>query len=173
MRRFLQKKYITWFLVDFVVIASLLYVIAFIPGLITVWSGIQNPLSVTWSMLQNPYQFHTNGTLFFTGLIALLGALNLTFISYIQKNSITKTPRGKSKTSLSFFSFVFATLGLGCFACGTLIMSSLLAYVGLGGVLLLLPFAGEELLYIGVIFLAITAYSLYKRAVNPLVCPIE
>lgn len=60
-------------------------------------------------------------------------------------------------------------LGLGCAACGTFVLSPLLVTIGAGGLLALLPFGGEELKYIGITLLLLSAYLLARDLNRPAV----
>jgi len=66
---------------------------------------------------------------------------------------------------------VSGIFGVGCAACGSVIVSSLLLLVGAGGVLTILPFHGAEFGVLGIIFLWFSIYQLSKRIDDPLVCP--
>jgi len=63
-----------------------------------------------------------------------------------------------------------AFLGIGCAACGTALLSILLGFFGLSAMLNLLPYQGQEIGYIGLIFLSIASYSLAQKVSAPNVC---
>lgn len=77
--------------------------------------------------------------------------------------------RGAVAGSLGIMSGV---LGLGCAACGSLFLTSL-SFVGVSGVLALLPFRGSEFGIIGVVLLAFAIYAIAKQIENPLVCKFQ
>ncbi len=56
-----------------------------------------------------------------------------------------------------------AILGGGCAACGTLVITPLLSLVGLGGVLSLLPFGGQEFNLLAILFLGISFLGILKK----------
>ncbi|MHB1086803.1 MAG: hypothetical protein ACYCZ0_03590 [Minisyncoccota bacterium] len=62
------------------------------------------------------------------------------------------------------------TLGLGCAACGSIILTSLLGTTGGLGVLTFLPLRGGELGIIGVALLGFSTYLLARQVTKPLVC---
>ncbi len=116
---------------------------------------------------------HTNFTLFsaiYTILIAIFFGINLSMIIYFFKRKI-KTIK-KSGVTTSFLGLLSGLLGVGCAACGSLILTSLLALFGASWVLEALPFRGEEFGAIGVILLVISIYTVAKQIENPTVCSI-
>ena len=66
--------------------------------------------------------------------------------------------------------FVLVTLGVGCLACGTLLVSTLLGFFGYSSLLLYFPYHGIEIGFIGILFLTFLSYSLARRLASPLTC---
>lgn len=64
----------------------------------------------------------------------------------------------------------FAFLGIGCAACGTAFLSVLLGFFGFSAMLQLLPYQGQEIGYVGLLFLCIATYSLSQKVSAPNVC---
>jgi len=65
---------------------------------------------------------------------------------------------------------VLGFLGIGCSVCGTLVIAPLLALVGLGSILTVLPLQGGELGILALAILSIANYMLIKKLNNPFVC---
>lgn len=63
-----------------------------------------------------------------------------------------------------------AFLGIGCAACGTAFLSVILGFFGFSAMLQLLPYQGQEIGYIGLLFLCIATYSLSQKVSAPNVC---
>jgi hypothetical protein len=59
---------------------------------------------------------------------------------------------------------------VGCAACGSVILTAILATIGVGGLLLALPFKGAELGIIALGILFWSNYYLAKKINDPLVC---
>ena len=81
--------------------------------------------------------------------------------------------RGEMILRSGFYSgtgLIFAFIGIGCAACGTALLSLILGAFGYSAVLLLLPYKGEEIGYVGLIILLFATYSLSKKATAPNVC---
>lgn len=68
---------------------------------------------------------------------------------------------------------VAAVLGIGCIACGPLLIGSLLALFGATGLLFLLPFHGAELGIIAIGLLLYSLHTLAKIITAPAVCAID
>jgi hypothetical protein len=117
--------------------------------------------------------FFINFTLFsaFSTLaIASLFGINSALLTYYirRRQTVVLNARGHAAGVLGVVSGLF---GVGCAACGSVIVASLLALVGAGGLLTLLPFQGAEFGFLGVFFLAFSIYQLSIRINDPLVCP--
>lgn len=97
----------------------------------------------------------------YTILIAVLFGINMALLShYIQSR---KKGAVHSEAAVSIGGLVSGVFGIGCAACGTFILSSLLGIFGAAGVLAFLPFGGEEFGFLGVGLLAYSSYVLLKN----------
>ena len=109
----------------------------------------------------------TTGSLILAVLGSLLGGINLSLAyTYIKI-------RGELILKSGLYSGVglfFAFLGIGCTACGTAFLSVLLGFFGFSTMLNLLPYQGQEIGYVGLIFLIIATYTLAKKVMSPAVC---
>lgn len=98
---------------------------------------------------------------------SLLGGINISLAyTYIKL-------RGELIVKSGLYSGVglfFAFLGIGCAACGTALLSVMLSFFGFSTMLNVLPYQGEEIGYIGLIFLCIATYSLSQKVTAPNVC---
>ena len=109
----------------------------------------------------------TGGTLILATLGSLLGGINLSLAYTYMKT------RGEVILKSGLYSGVglfVAFLGIGCAACGTAFLSVLLGFFGFTTMLNVLPYQGEEIGYIGLIFLCIATYTLAKKVTTPNVC---
>ena len=106
----------------------------------------------------------------YTIIIAVLFGINVSMLAYYIKQR-----RGtfESKTTLAGIGgFVSGLFGIGCAACGTFILSSILALVGAGGAIAFLPFGGQEFGFLGVILVAYATYWTAKKIQEPMVCEV-
>ncbi len=118
----------------------------------------------TFFDIQNTF---TISSLILATLGSLLGGINISLAyTYIRM-------RGEIVVKSGLYSGVglfFAFLGIGCAACGTALLSVVLSFFGFSTMLSLLPYQGEEIGYIGLIFLCIATYTLAQKVALPNVC---
>lgn len=109
----------------------------------------------------------TTGSLILAVLGSLLGGINLS-LAYTYMRM-----RGEVILKSGLYSgagLLFAFIGVGCVACGTAFLSIILSFFGFSTMLNLLPYQGQEIGYIGLIFLCVATYSLSKKVQAPNVC---
>lgn len=127
-----------------------------------VWS-LYGSISTNFTVLSASY----------TIVIAVLFGVNISLLAYY----ITRMRggvRSVSSTSAAGLSgLVSGIFGIGCAACGTFILTSVLAVFGATGFLAWLPFGGEEFGLLGVGLLLYSIFLLDKKINDPLVCEIK
>lgn len=106
----------------------------------------------------------------YTVLIATLIGINVALSVYILR--VQKEQLSSVGVTAGTFGILSGTAGLGCAACGSLVVSSLLATAAGAGSLALLPLRGGEFGLLSVGLLAIATYYLARRIVKPLTCEI-
>ena len=67
---------------------------------------------------------------------------------------------------------VFASLGFGCAACGSVFVTALFATVGGTGLIALMPLHGMEVGILGIVLLILSAWHLSSSIQRPPTCPI-
>lgn len=117
--------------------------------------------------------FFTNFTVFsafYTLTIALLFGINSALLTYYirRRQTVVANTGGHAAGVMGVVSGIF---GVGCAACGSVIVSSVLLLFGAGGLLTILPFHGAEFGVLGIFLLGFSIYQLSKRIYDPLVCP--
>lgn len=108
----------------------------------------------------------------YTIAIVILFGINIAFLVYYIRSRQQGSTLGSGAT-LSVGGLISGVFGIGCAACGTFILSSLLGVFGAVGVLSFLPFGGEEFGFLGVGLLAYSIYIISRKISNPLVCEPE
>lgn len=109
----------------------------------------------------------TPGAIILATLGSFLGGINLSLAYTYMKI------RGEFILKSGVYSgigLVFAFFGVGCAACGTALFSVLLGFFGFSTMLQVLPYQGQEIGYIGLIFLCIATYVLSRKVTAPGVC---
>lgn len=131
------------------------------------WQRLGLPVSLLGSIA-------TNFTLLsasYTIAIALLFGVNLALTIYFLRRKLSGVKRGGMATG--FMGIASGVLGMGCAACGSLLLTSGLSFVGASGVLAFLPLSGGEFGILGVILLSASIYLTAKQIQNPVVCRIN
>ncbi len=96
-------------------------------------------------------------------LVGLIGAL---FVLYVRTHGALP---GHSGTASGVVGGIASVLGVGCAACGSLVLTSLFG-VGSVGALSLLPYQGAEIEYVGIFLLTLSAFLLHRALSRPRVC---
>lgn len=108
------------------------------------------------------------------GVAGLFG-INIAMLAYMIKRnrqSPQKLSSGRGVFS-SLGGIASGVLGIGCAACGSLILIPLLAFFGATGFLTLLPLKGSEFGLLAMALILFSIYWLAKKINDPLVCPVE
>lgn len=106
----------------------------------------------------------------YTIAIAVLTGINIAFVAYILKRQ--KQGLSAAGVTTGTFGILSGATGLGCAACGSLILSSLLATAGGASLLALLPLRGGEFGILGVALLLSATYFLARHITKPPACEI-
>lgn len=105
-------------------------------------------------------------------LVSVLFGVQFSLLMYYIKRVRTGVKIGRVGAS-GLGGLVSGMFGIGCAACGTFVLTSLLALFGASGILAFLPFGGEELGFLGLGLLGYSIYLLIKKINDPLVCPVN
>ncbi|MFA6608707.1 MAG: hypothetical protein WCT07_02250 [Candidatus Paceibacterota bacterium] len=109
----------------------------------------------------------TSGSLILATLGSLLGGINISLAYTYLRLRGEIIMRSGLYSGIGLF---LAFLGVGCAACGTALFSVMLGFFGFSAMLNLLPYQGQEVGYIGLIFLCFATYSLAQKIMAPNVC---
>src|SRR3990167_10157871 len=135
------------------------------PG-ISLTQKLDLPISLLGSIV-------TNFTLLsasYTIAIAILFGINLAIVTYFLRRRIVEVKRDGVVTG--FLGLVSGVIGMGCAACGSLLLTSILSFLGATWILSFLPLAGGEFGILGVILLSVSIYLIAKKIQNPAACKI-
>lgn len=104
----------------------------------------------------------------YTIAIAILFGMNIALGTYFVRHRISIARQsGVATGALGLMSGV---LGVGCAACGSLLLTSLLSLIGATWILSYLPLAGGEFGILGVLLLLMSLCAMAKRVQDPAVC---
>jgi len=122
-----------------------------------------------WLLITSFGAFETNFTRFSqvtTVLAALLIGLQVSLLVLYVKKRI----RMQKSIGVSAFGTIVSILGVGCTACGSVILSSIFGVGAVTSTLGLLPFGGKEITLLGLIILSASVwYTAYKQSA-PVTC---
>ena len=103
-----------------------------------------------------------------TILLTITMVINsIVFVAYVKRQKKILNKRSFLASSAGIFLGFF---GIGCVSCGALVLAPLLSILGLLGFLEILPFAGKELVILGLFFVLLSTVYLLKKLHKPLVC---
>ncbi len=125
-------------------------------------------LSLYGSLFTN-YSFFSISSLVIT---AVLFGINVAFLAYYIRRRQQKA-KNTSTHLASIGGLISAALGIGCAACGSIVLTAALGLFGSGGLILLLPLHGSEFGVLGIILLLWSINNLANRINDPLVCPLD
>jgi len=122
------------------------------------------------SLLGSIYTNFTLISAIYTIFISLFFGINLAMFVFFLKRKINTLQ--KSGMTTGFLGLLSGIVGVGCAACGSLVLASLLSLFGSTWIITLLPLKGEEFGILGVILLMISIYMVAKQIEDPAVCSI-
>ncbi len=128
-------------------------------------------LELPWNLLGS---ITTNFTLLsasYTIATAVLFGMNIAMFTYYLRRRVVEVKQGGMVTG--FLGIASGTLGLGCAACGSFLLTAILPIFGAGSLLTFLPLGGGEFGILGVILLSVSLYLAAKQIQNPAVCKID
>jgi hypothetical protein len=169
-----------WYIVLALAIAYVVFTFAvWLPNTKLILTLLTSNIGSFWDRLSVMFSLYGSIATNFTTIsasyaiaIAILFGINIALLTYYIR-TVRSDLRGVSRTgATSIGGLVFGVFGIGCAACGTFILTSVLALFGASGILIFLPFGGEEFGFIGVGLLVYSIYVMAKKMEEPLVCEI-
>lgn len=106
----------------------------------------------------------------YTIAIAILFGVNLAMVTYFLRRRVDDVKQ--SGIATGFFGITSGVIGMGCAACGSFLLMSVLSLFGASWILSFLPLGGGEFGILGVILLTVSLYMTAKKIQNPAVCRI-
>lgn len=117
----------------------------------------------------------TNFTLFsaaVTVAIALLFGIHIALFVYLVRRRVQSVRLGSSAAG-GLMGLMSGIFGIGCAACGSVVLTGMLTAAGASGALALMPFKGEEFGIIGITLLLVAISMTAKRITDPQTCRID
>ena len=118
----------------------------------------------------------TNFTVFAAScavIIAVLFGMNVAMMTYVFRQRRMLAMQAQPAVSVAGLGgLVSGLFGTGCAACGTFVLSPALAFLGVGALVTMLPFGGEEFGALGVGLLSLSLIISAKRIGQPILCQV-
>ena len=118
----------------------------------------------------------TNFTVFAAScgiIIAVLFGMNVAMMTYVFRQRWSLAMQAQPAVSGAGLGGLASGLfGIGCAACGSFVLSPAVAFFGIGTVVALLPFGGEEFGALGVGLLSLSLIISAKRIGQPILCQV-
>lgn len=133
-------------------------------------AGLGLKLAFVWSLYGSIVTNFTLVTASYSIVLVLLISIDIAlFVFYIRRAQ--KVTKGlKQERAKSLAGIVSGVLGIGCAACGSVILTGIAASLGATGLLLALPLHGGEFALVGIVLLSWSIWYLVKKINDPLVC---
>ncbi|MDP3995007.1 MAG: hypothetical protein Q8P78_00115 [bacterium] len=157
----------------FTVSLALFVFVAWLPNLQLLAFALASDTLSFWRLVWQTPRFFAVNTTFFTAAVTatviVFSGINIAMLAYYLKRRI-KTQRA---AGVGIAGTLVGLLGVGCAACGSVILSSIFGLSAATGFLGFFPFNGVELGVIGAAALALSIRLLAKKIQNPDVCAIK
>lgn len=135
-------------------------------GSVPIMSKLTLPVTLLGSIATN----FTVLSASYTIAIAILFGIHVALVTYLLRKRTAQLTRGGVSTGV--FGAISGVFGIGCAACGSLLLTGVLPILGTTGLLALLPLGGGELGILGVILLTVALYTTARSIQQPLVCAV-
>ena len=106
----------------------------------------------------------------YTVAIAVLFGINAAMIVYLLKQK--RAAAAGQNFAIGSGGMATGALGVGCAACGSLAVSTVLSAFGAAGVLALLPLQGEEFGILGAVLLLVSVSLMSRKIATPVICEL-
>lgn len=132
--------------------------------------SLADKAGLLWGLLGSLGTNFTTLSAVTTVMTSLLVGVNVALIIYLYRRQKTRlSSGGVAVSSLGAFLGMF---GVGCAACGSLVLTAFLASIGGVSLLTALPLHGQEIGILGVLALSYATYFLLKNITKPITCDI-
>ena len=173
---FAERKYI---LIAAAVAFTAFVIATWLPNLALVWQIVRSPsipsldkIRILATLIGSIGTNFTIFSAFAVTMIAMLFGMNIAMIVYVigQRRQFSQHISGVAATSFS--GLATGLLGIGCVACGALVLSPALFLAGGGALVGLFPFGGEEFSVIGIVILLLSLTLVARQISQQASCRI-
>ncbi len=132
--------------------------------------ALLDKLAVLTSLIGSIQTNFTILTATYTIAIAILFGINVALLTYYMRRR--KMAEAKGGAAAGIGGLISGMFGIGCAACGTIVLGPILTLIGAGGLVALLPFGGQEFGILGVGILGFSVYLAAKKVNQPITCAV-
>jgi hypothetical protein len=125
-------------------------------------------IALVWSTVGGYFTLIPLSTQISLFLVGIFTALNVSFFIYYVKRRVVK----QRSAGVGTLGIVIGFIGMGCGACGSVILSALVGVTASSQVIGILPFEGLEFSVVGILMLLGSTLFLAKKIQDPQVCPV-
>lgn len=115
-------------------------------------------------------EFSSWNTFDTTATIILTVATIVNIIIFLVYFKRQRKALNKGSIAATSVGMILGMFGVGCVSCGAIVLAPILSALGLLGALELLPFAGRELVVLGLLFVVGSIIYLLNKLNKPLIC---
>lgn len=105
-----------------------------------------------------------------TVIVAVLFGINVSLLWYYVARARRISRSDRTLTLTGVGGFISGLFGIGCAACGTIVLSGFLKLLGIAWLVAYLPLHGAEFGLVAIVLLGVTTYLLIRRINDPLLC---
>lgn len=125
-------------------------------------------MKITFSLLGGIGTNFSTFSASYTIAIAILFGIVIAMTVYLIRKK--RAQLGNNMLAIGFGGISSGVLGVGCAACGSLVLTSVLSFIGAGGALALLPLRGGEFGILSALLLLLLVFIISKKNFGPMVC---
>lgn len=132
--------------------------------------GSEKKISILLSLYGSIKTNYNVFSAIYTILVPILFGVNISLLLayYTQNKNL-----GGGEVKVTAAGLVSSLFAMGCAACNTFLLSSVLSLFGLAGIIAFLPFGGQEFGVIATLLLAWSIYTISKKMDGPGLCQVE
>jgi hypothetical protein len=101
-------------------------------------------------------------------LLVVITGINVAMLTYLLRRQAT----ARREAGASIFGVIAGIFGIGCAACGSVLLTTILGIGITGSIISFLPLNGVEFLIIALSLLIYSTYFVSKKIINPMVCKV-
>ncbi|MFW0862262.1 MAG: hypothetical protein ACKKL6_01625 [Candidatus Komeilibacteria bacterium] len=121
---------------------------------------------ITSSLFSIETNFTSSLSFWVIVLVAIVAGINIAMLVYLLRRQAKAT----KEAGASFFGIVAGMIGIGCAACGSVILTTLFGLGFTASLISFLPLDGAEFMILALLAMIISVYYVSKKIVNPMVC---